>query len=68
MEDVGNDGASGGSCLSRQKDEGLDVVDKKQWSRSIRMVDSDGGSCTRELWMHGGNEWWTRNGRGGSCK
>ena len=40
-EDVSNDGASGGSCLSRLKDEGLDVVDKKQWCRSdtVRVVE-----------------------------
>ena len=44
-EDVSNDGASGGSCLSRLKDEGLDVVDKKQWCRSdtVRVVDKEWG-------------------------
>ena len=67
-EDVGNDGASGGSCLSRQKDAGLDVVDKKQWSGSDTMRMMDKLWWTRWLWMHGGNEWWTRNGRGVSCK
>ena len=48
-EDVSNDGASGGSCLSRLKDEGLDVVDKKQWCRSdtVRVVDKEWGR--REL-------------------
>ena len=48
-EDVGNNGASDGSCLSTLEDEGLDLADKKQWCRSDTVRVADKGWGRREL-------------------